>query len=122
MDCAGLLAVALAALGVTVEDRRGVSRGDVYGAMVETLSVHAVRVGHGLLSATEMFGESEWSEPMPGDALVFRGRAMANHLALATGGGRMVHSCSSVGRVIEQPMTSPWVARCTGVWRYKGAL
>ncbi|RYG48557.1 hypothetical protein EON79_04125 [bacterium] len=122
VDCAGLFAVVLGALGVDVIDRRGVSRDDVYEAMLATFALHAERVGHGLLTAEAMLGESEWEGPKAGDALVFRGRAMPNHVAIATGNGRMIHAYSSVGKVLEQPIGPAWIGRCSGVWRYKGSL
>jgi cell wall-associated NlpC family hydrolase len=114
VDCAGLLAACLIDLGVPIDDRRGVGRGDVFEEMMATVRSHA-----DLVEDLD-FDPARWR---PGDALVFRCRTVFNHMAIYSGSGTMIHSYSdpSVCRVVEHPVDARWMHRLHSVWRYRGA-
>lgn len=82
---------------------------DPYAAMMGCLEAHTEPVTSG-------------EPPLPGDAIVFRGRLMPCHLGIATGGGGFVHAHSGARRVTEQPLAEHWTERIVAVRRYRGAI
>ena len=109
IDCVGLVVCSLRDLGIDVTDQLGLGRFDSFETLCQTFELHAERVDGGMLL---------------GDALVFRGRLMDNHVALYAGNGEMVHAYngSSVGRVVVQPLDESWMARLARVYRLRGAI
>jgi len=52
-----------------------------------------------------------------GDVLVFRLRFVANHLAVASARGKIIHAYSGRG-VVETPLSPAWERRIAGVFRF----
>jgi len=52
-----------------------------------------------------------------GDVLVFRIRAVAKHLAVASAQGKIIHAYSGRG-VVETPLSAAWERRIAGVFRF----
>ena len=133
VDCAGLAACVLRDLGVDPVDSPETGQGDVFDIMCATIEAQSDRLevgaGGDLIKsgdnyfAVSMVGDdAKATELWEGDLLVFRGRSMFNHLGIFDGEGAMVHSYSSVGVVIRQPLDARWVKRIVRVYRYKGAV
>lgn len=59
----------------------------------------------------------EW---LPGDVLLLKVAGRAQHLAIYSGGGRMIHTYSKGPRmVLESPMGSVWKRAVDSAWRWK---
>lgn len=101
LDCAGVVAVALAAAGASEAGRPEYRLGG------DDL---AARASSGLAAA----GLLPAAGARAGDVLVFAlgGRP---HLAVRTDGGRAVHAHAGLGRVVEAPIDPAWDLRA--VWR-----
>ena len=56
-------------------------------------------------------------EAQVGDVLVFRMRAVAKHLAVASAQGKIIHAYSGRG-VVETPLSAAWEHRIAGVFRF----
>ena len=56
-------------------------------------------------------------EAQVGDVLVFRMRAVAKHLAVASAQGKIIHAYSGRG-VVETPLSAAWERRIAGVFRF----
>ena len=56
-------------------------------------------------------------EAQIGDVLVFRMRAVAKHLAVASAQGKIIHAYSGRG-VVETPLSAAWERRIAGVFRF----
>jgi len=56
-------------------------------------------------------------EAQIGDVLVFRMRAVAKHLAVASAQGKIIHAHSGRG-VVETPLSAAWERRIAGVFRF----
>ena len=60
------------------------------------------------------------AKPLAGDILAFRIKGRAQHLAIATGDGRMVHAYQTTpAQVIEQDIGTFWGNRLAGVWTWR---
>lgn len=71
-------------------------------------------------------GLREWCEPVErpgepesGDILLMRILRRNQHLAIASGGGSIIHCYTAAGRVVEHPLTGHWRQAIVGVWRWR---
>jgi cell wall-associated NlpC family hydrolase len=118
VDCVGLVAVALAAVGRDVADRRDYGRDPVRDGL------RAVLVDH--------FGEPVWrkGEPMealqPGDVALMRwheagGVHLFNHVGILTdyplGGVALLHALAQNREVVEHRLAEPWTRRVIEAFR-----
>lgn len=113
VDCLGLAVLVLQDLGQEVQDRVGVPQHqDIWGEIVERVELHASLIDEGCHPLL-------W---MPGDLLLFRERLMHHHagILIMDGSLEMVHSYSSSGMVVRQPLDEPWLRRVSRVYRFNG--
>jgi cell wall-associated NlpC family hydrolase len=134
VDCAGLVVCAMQDLGLEVPDFIGTPQGDVYAEMCGRfgefcfdLSVpHAAKLVYSpslsvwALAGT-MDGNSFERVLWPGDALVFRSRAIPNHVGVMDTAGGMIHAFAGTGSVVRTPLDPQWVSRLVRIFRYRGA-
>lgn len=111
VDCVGLVAVALAAVGRTVADRRDYGRSPVRDGLREVLVEH--------------FGEPV-TEMEPGDVALMRWHMdgevhLFNHVGIVTdyplGGLALLHALHSNREVVEHRLAGPWPRRIVEAWR-----
>lgn len=112
VDCVGLVAVALEAVGRTVDDRRDYGRNPVRDGLRNVLVVH--------------FGDPISGQAQPGDVALMRWhRAGAvdlfNHVGILTGyplgGLGLLHALHSNREVVEHRLADPWPRRIVEVYR-----
>lgn len=112
VDCVGLVAVALAAVGRDVADRRDYGRDPVRDGLRDVLVEH--------------FGEPIDGEAQPGDVALMRWHRdgavdLFNHVGILTayplGGLALLHALSSNREVVEHRLADPWPRRIVEVWR-----
>lgn len=112
VDCVGLVAVALAAVGREVDDRRDYGRDPVRDGLRDVLVAH--------------FGDPIADEPQPGDVALMRwheasGVPLFNHVGILTdyplGGLALLHALHSNREVVEHRLAGPWPRRVVEVYR-----
>jgi NlpC/P60 family putative phage cell wall peptidase len=103
LDCIGLVVVALRANGILVRDRMD------YGRRPDGVS---------LIAALQEHGAARVATRQAGDVLLFRFDRQPQHVALATGEGRMIHAYAPVGRVVETEIGASWQRRLVGIYRF----
>lgn len=118
VDCVGLVAVALAAVGREVADRRDYGRDPVRDGLREVVREH--------------FGDPVWckGDPMdaiqPGDIALMRWHESAGvqlfcHVGILTdyplGGLALLHALHANKRVVEHRLADPWPRRIVEVYR-----
>lgn len=118
VDCVGLVAVALAAVGREVADRRDYGRDPVRDGLREVVRAH--------------FGDPVWQkgDPLdvlqPGDVPLMRwhepnGVQLCCHVGILTpyplGGLAMIHALSQNRQVVEHRLADPWPRRIVEVYR-----
>ena len=111
VDCVGLVAVALAAVGREVADRRDYGRDPVRDGLREVLVAH--------------FGEPV-AEAQPGDVALMRwhesnGVQLYCHVGILTdyplGGLALLHAHSQNRQVVEHRLAGPWPRRVVETYR-----
>ena len=60
-------------------------------------------------------------EPEAGDILLMRILRRNQHLAIASGGGSIIHCYTAAGRVVEHPLTGHWRQAIVGIFRWRPA-
>ncbi len=118
VDCVGLVAVALAAVGRHVADRRDYGRDPVRDGLRDVLVAH--------------FGEPVWRKgeavdtTQPGDIALMRwhepnGVRLFCHVGILTsyplGGHALLHALHANQRVVEHRLADPWPRRIVEVYR-----
>lgn len=99
LDCAGLVLAALAEQGVHVDAPANYTTGAAGAILLD------------LLGWSPLLAELPTDEePQAGDLLAFRIRREVQHLAIALGGGRMLHAIRPAG-VCEVTTSSLWQMR-----------
>ena len=107
VDCAGLVIAVFGELGVTITDTP-----DHYGRIVSTRQLmRTVRD-----NLTQVVGGLK--EAKAGDVLTIRFKRHAQHLAIFTGEGTIIHSYEGSGKVIENRLDDRWQRKIVGVYRY----
>ena len=110
LDCVGLVAVGLQAVGREIEDRDHYGRDPVRDGLRDVLVAH--------------FGEPV-SDMQPGDVVLMRwhedGVPLFNHVAIVAdyylGGLSLIHALAQDKRVIETRLADPWPRRIVEVYR-----
>lgn len=109
LDCIGLLVMALADYGRSVEDVTTYGKDPHNGLLEENL--------------TREFGPAiPKEEARPGDlAAIAYTRRVTRHVAVlgeyTEGGLSLIHTDQSLGRVVEHRLDSKWAKLIMGVWR-----
>lgn len=103
LDCIGMVVVALRAVGFCVRDRLD------YGMRPDGRALEDGLIAHGAVRVE--------GEPAAGDVLLFRYDGQPQHVALALGGGRMVHAFAPAGAVVESGIGAYWARRLVAVYR-----
>ena len=106
LDCAGLLVVVMAELGIAIIDDTMYTTGDEFNRMSGHMDVYADR-----LPIDE--------PPRPGDVLLFRKGRMLNHCSIFTENHTHIHVFRPLG-CVEQLYDEDWAARLVVRYRYKG--
>jgi cell wall-associated NlpC family hydrolase len=111
VDCVGLVAVALEAVGRAVDDRRDYGRDPVRDGLRGVLAAH--------------FGNTI-KQMRPGDVALMRwhsadGADLFNHVGIVTacpyGGLALLHALAENGEVVEQRIGEPWARRIVEAYR-----
>ena len=111
VDCVGLVAVALAAVGRAVADRRDYGRDPVRDGLRDVVRAH--------------FGEPV-SDTQPGDVALMRwhepnGVQLFCHVGILTpyrfGGLSLLHAHAANKQVVEHRLADPWPRRIVEVYR-----
>lgn len=102
LDCVGVLAAALAAIGRAAPLPRAYSL-----RMRAVGNLDAIVAACGLVAATDRV--------QPGDVLLVRAGPCQFHLAIALAGDRFVHAHAGLRRVVVQPGPLAWPV--AGRWR-----
>lgn len=55
---------------------------------------------------------------LPGDVILLRYRGLASHLGIVVGEGKMLHTLSGVGAVVESYVKGRWSDKVEGIFRY----
>ncbi len=106
LDCAGLGIVAAKAAGIDIKDFSGYPRTPFDGML------------------KKMFDEQQFlrqvfiNEFEPGDVLLMRISVAPQHVAIYVGNGYMIHSYSSLGKVVEQRIDDCWKKRIIAAYRF----
>lgn len=95
LDCIGLLAAALTRIGRPAPLPTGYA-----------LRTHVLPALEGMARACG-FAQAEGAD-LPGDVLLLRVGPCQYHLAIAAGGGRVVHAHAGLRRVVIMPDTPGW--------------
>jgi len=108
VDCIGLIACALQAVGRDIEDR------EAYSPAPQGDSLHEAAAYH--------LGTPVPKDAMqPGDVVLLRWFKHPNHVALVTpypyGGLALLHSFKASHEVIEHRLDDEWRSRIVGAWR-----
>ena len=111
VDCVGLVAVALAAVGREVADRRDYGRDPVRDGLRDVLVEH--------------FGDPVEGEAQPGDVVLMRWHTaeapLFNHVGILTeyplGGLALLHALGANREVVEHRLADPWPRRIVEVYR-----
>lgn len=98
LDCAGLVLAALAEQGVVIDAPANYTTGAAGAILL------------GVLDSPLLAALPCADEPQAGDLLAFRIRREAQHLAIALGGGRMIHALLGVG-VVPVTISPLWRLR-----------
>ncbi|AMK19327.1 NlpC/P60 family protein [Sphingobium sp. MI1205] len=108
-DCKGLVAGVARALGLT-EAESVFARATAYHR-----SIDAAYLRQGLAA---LFDQAE--EARPGDVLLLRVGGKAQHLAILTEPGRMIHTYGKGPKcVVEVPMGAIWCAAIDSSWAWR---
>lgn len=102
VDCVGLAVVAASAVGIEIADSKSYARRPTGASLID-----------GLTKNSKMIFEA----PRPGDLLVFVLGKNPQHVAIFLGNGRMVHSHSSAGKVVEHDYEATWQRRHVATFR-----
>lgn len=102
VDCVGLTALAAINAGSTVVDVQDYPRRPTGTSLIDGLKKNAKMV----------FGD-----PQPGDLLVFAFGRDPAHVAVYIGDGRLVHSHSGAGKVVEHDFEISWQRRHVATMR-----
>lgn len=108
VDCAGLVACCLAAIGRPFEDRKAYGREPFQQQLRAMVALN--------------FGESlPVAQARPGDVALMRFRGEPSHVAILAdyvyGGLSVVHSFAQVRKVVEHRLDSEWTGYITEVFR-----
>lgn len=111
VDCIGLLVGAATDAGIKLEDFAEYSR-----------FPDGVTLVRELRSAN--FTEIPSEEALPGDVLVFwiTKPSKPCHVAILSGGGRVIHTWATSDAVVEHNLNSNWSARISHAFRFPGVL
>lgn len=111
LDCAGLCVHVAQRLGYQPKDVIGYSAqpspGSLESALADQLCVTRVAETPAARQA--------------GDVLLMRFRANPQHLAIFTG-ENIIHSYSTVGKVVEHRLDGKWESRIVAVYRFAGMM
>lgn len=99
LDCAGLEMMALAEQGVHVDAPADYTQGAAGAVLLDVLARSPLLVARPLDA-----------EPEAGDLLAFRIRREVQHVAIALGGGRMIHAIRGAG-VVSVTISALWRMR-----------
>jgi len=104
LDCVGVACHVMSRLNLPYLDQAGYPRLPFRGQLVAAINAqpHLVEVD---------------SEMMPGDFLLMRFRREAQHVAILTDIGTIIHSWSEVGKCCEHDLTPEWRERIVSVYR-----
>ena len=107
LDCAGLIWLAYADLGVILPDVR------IYGREPHR---------NGLVEAVDRaLGSAIIANPQPGDVLLMRFNREPHHLGIvgdyAHGGLSLIHAYGTAGKVVEHRLDPLWQGRIVAVYR-----
>lgn len=104
LDCIGLVIMAMQAADYQVRDQAGYARWPV-GTMLEQALIQ-----HGACLVPHQ---------QAGDVLLFALAGVAQHVALCSGVGHMIHAYAPVGAVVETQISPVWQRRLVGVYRFE---
>lgn len=111
VDCVGLVALAMAAVGRTVADRKSYGRNPVKD---------------GLLGVCESHLGPPVQDMQAGDVVAMSWRSdadgpLTNHVGIVfdypLGGFAIVHALASAGRVVEHRLSDEWAGRIDAIYR-----
>lgn len=105
MDCAGLIIHVAKSLGFDYQDVIGYPRRPYRDLLRKTLD------------SQQCLDQVDHDDMSAGDVLLMRIRYEPQHLGVFTG-ENLIHSYSTVGRVVEHSLTAGWRKRITQVYRF----
>lgn len=108
-DCAGIVIGVADRIGFKAKDMYGYSDSPNSTRLLELLASQGIRVPK--------------ERMQPGDVLLMRIRRDPQHLAILVNGPNgynMVHSYSTIGRVVEHSLDDKWRKRIVAVFRFPG--
>jgi cell wall-associated NlpC family hydrolase len=102
LDCVGLVAASLRAIGLTAQEPRGYRlRNASIAGWLDTVSQSGLVPVHGPVRR--------------GDVLLISPGPAQHHLIIAQGRGWVIHAHSGLGRVVSEPVTAP--LKAVAHWR-----